>query len=243
MQCQLNKGKSGIFLRSYRMCWNRGKIGKISTDIRNSELGSIWKYSFTLKPINLLPEKTCWNLDQSAAEKRPCATQWLVWLNKEPEAISFSSWLQQGWLWHRMWREQVKSLQKNSWSSEEQQKKTKPKNKPNQLKNSRILEKKCLITMSASFEMLFEGFGLSDSSKISSSWRQITACDEYQALFHVACPPCREAVWHFNERLYRNLKGFILNYTDLLGRSGEVTSLQALVYSLQKEGNVVQSSL
>lgn len=47
-----------------------------------------------------------------------------------------------------------------------------PKNKPNQLKNSSILEKKCLITMPASFKMLFEGFGLSDSSKISSSWRQ-----------------------------------------------------------------------
>lgn len=70
--------------------------------------------------------------------------------------------------------------------------------------------------------------------------KTVTACDEYQALFHVACPPCREAVWHFDERLYRNLKGFILNYTDLLGRSGEVTSLQALVYSLLKEGNVVQ---
>lgn len=70
--------------------------------------------------------------------------------------------------------------------------------------------------------------------------KTVTACDEYQALFHVACPPCREAVWHFDKRLYRNLKGFILNYTDLLGRSGEVTSLQALVYSLLKEGNVVQ---
>lgn len=70
--------------------------------------------------------------------------------------------------------------------------------------------------------------------------KTVTACDEYQALFHVACPPGREAVWHFDKRLYRNLKGFILNYTDLLGRSGEVTSLQALVYSLLKEGNVVQ---
>lgn len=141
MQCQLNKAKSGIFLRSYRMCWNRGEIGKISTDIRNSELGSIWKYSFTLKPINLLPEKTCWNLDQSAAEKRPCATQWLVWLNKEPEAISFSSWLQQGWLWHRMWRERVKSLQKNSWSSEEQQKKPNQKTNPTSLRTVGFLRK------------------------------------------------------------------------------------------------------
>lgn len=70
--------------------------------------------------------------------------------------------------------------------------------------------------------------------------KTVTACDEYQALFHVAHPPCRKAVWHFNKRLYRNLKGFILNYTDLLGCSGEVTSLQALVYSLLKEGNVVQ---
>lgn len=90
--------------------------------------------------------------------------------------------------------------------------------------------------MPASFEMLFEGFRLSDSFMMKT----VTACDEYQALFHVACPPCREAVWHFDKRLYRNLKGFILNYTDLLGRSGEVTSLQALVSSLLKEGNVVQ---
>lgn len=56
----------------------------------------------------------------------------------------------------------IADLQKNKL------KKT-PKNKPNQLKNSRILEKKCLITMPASFRMLFEGFRLSDSSKISSS--------------------------------------------------------------------------
>lgn len=155
MQHQLNKAKSGIFLRSYRMCYNSRKMGKISTEIPKSELGSIWKYSFILTPINLLLEKTGWNLDQSAAEKRPCATQWLVWLNKEPEAISFSSWLQWGRPWHRIWREWVKSLQKNSWSSEEQEKN--PKNKPNQLKNSKILEKKCLITMPASFEMLFWG--------------------------------------------------------------------------------------
>lgn len=90
--------------------------------------------------------------------------------------------------------------------------------------------------MPASFEMLFEGFRLSDSFMMKT----VTACDEYQALFHVACPPCREAVWHFDKRLYRNLKGFILNYSDLLGGSGEVTSLQASVYSLLKEGNVVQ---
>lgn len=79
-------------------------------------------------------------------------------------------------------------------------------------------------------------------SRCHSSIKTVTACDEYQALFHVARPPCREAVWHFNKRLYRNLKGFILNYTDLLGRSGEATPLQALVYSLLKEGNVVQIS-
>lgn len=90
--------------------------------------------------------------------------------------------------------------------------------------------------MPASFKMLLEGFRLSDSFVMKT----VTACDEYQALFHVACPPCREAVWHFDKRLYRNLKGLILNYTDLLGCSGEVTSLQALVSSLLKEGNVVQ---
>lgn len=90
--------------------------------------------------------------------------------------------------------------------------------------------------MPASFEMLLEGFRLSDSFMMKT----VTVCDEYQALFHVACPPCREAVWHFDKRLYRNLKGIILNYTDLLGCSGEVTSLQALVSSLLKEGNVVQ---
>lgn len=90
--------------------------------------------------------------------------------------------------------------------------------------------------MPASFEMLLEGFRLSDSFMMKT----VTVCDEYQALFHVACPPCREAVWHFDKRLYRNLKGIILNYTDLLGCSGEVTSRQALVSSLLKEGNVVQ---
>lgn len=94
--------------------------------------------------------------------------------------------------------------------------------------------------MPASFQMLFEGFRLSDSFQDFSMMKTVTACDEYQALFHVACPPCREAVWHFDKRLYRNLKGFILNYTDLLGHSGEVTCLQTLVYSLLKEGNVVQ---
>lgn len=41
MQRQLNKAKSGIFLRSYRVCCNRGKMGKISTEIPKSELGSI----------------------------------------------------------------------------------------------------------------------------------------------------------------------------------------------------------
>lgn len=147
-QCQLKKATSGIFLRSYRMCCRRGKIGKIRTEIRNSELGSIL-FTEAHKSVAL------------------CYTQWLMWLNKKPEAISFSSWLKQGWPWHRMWREWVKSFQKNSWSSEEQTNKTTQKNKPNQFKNRRILEKKCLITMPASFEMLFEGFRLSDSFKMS----------------------------------------------------------------------------
>lgn len=66
--------------------------------------------------------------------------------------------------------------------------------------------------------------------------KTVTARDEYQALFHAICPPCREAVWHHDERLYRNLGGFILSYTDLLGHSGEVPSLYALEYPFAKGG-------
>lgn len=127
-----------------------------------------------LKLTDPLPEKICWNLVQGAAEERPCAIQWPTWLNKEPEEILFSSWLELRWLWHRTWRDQVKSLQKNSWSSEKKRnrREKKKKKKKSCLRTVKIFQKKCLITMPASFEMLFQGFRLSDSSKISSSWGQ-----------------------------------------------------------------------
>lgn len=45
----------------------------------------------------------------------------------------------------------------------------------------------------------------------------------------------------FQQETVQELERIYFNCTDLLGGSGEVTSLQALVYSLLKEGNVVQT--
>lgn len=120
-----------------------------------------------------LTEKTCWDLVQGAAGQRPCATWWLIWL-KEPQGISCSSWLEVGRLWYRMWKEWVKSLQKNSWSPGKKKKKKgeKTNHQKTQLKNRKTDEKKCLITIPVSFKMLCWAFRLSDSSKIPLSWGQ-----------------------------------------------------------------------
>lgn len=66
--------------------------------------------------------------------------------------------------------------------------------------------------------------------------KTVTTCDDYQTLFHVICPPYREAVWHIHEILYRTSRGVVLNYTDLLGHSGEATALCALVHPFAKGG-------
>lgn len=118
-QCQLNKATSGIFLRSYRMCCNRGKIGKISTEICNFEPGNL-KTSENI-PLHWSSQFCCLVLpsDWCGSTKSQRPFHFILVYNRVA--------------WHRMWREWVKSLQKNSWSSEEQRKKkekTKTKTKP-----------------------------------------------------------------------------------------------------------------